>query len=1137
MQSVLLLRQKGWPRPGQDASARILLFAARQLSHFLQGSYSTASYFTPRRAATTVASSSNPSHPSCPSTSDIASPSKPQLSHQQHAPSPKELLSTLRKFAAMSYAKRPDSDPLPPDVASDGLRVAAGEKLLLSAQAGDAIQFSCTACGACCKSFSDTVLLEPLDVFVMSLAPSVQPGMLQRAPGAAAGIPAAAASTGTSSTADTRAATVSVNGSATLLPSSMGPVASAALQGKHSVHNVTSVKPLAFRSALGAFTSRTCPGWQELASRVAERSAPAAAPADSSAASLLRSSPLSTQQGAVSTLAGDTALQERGGDEWAALRILSELRPSSAQLDMSDLGLAEEQPASLASILAAGSDTMDTVDGRMASSAAMDAGGSAPAFSATIGHAPLLFLRSLPASSLAPAAASAAQKAEKRASAEKSSGSTNSTNNAPASDKALEEHLQPPNAEDERVCPFAVSHPRLLQPIMKGGEGAQRGRGGEEQGPGAAAGAAVAPSSPAAAAQQRGGRGKSSGMEEASVDKERRQAAVHRLEGLQAEETHGHGAATGAADSIDATLAAAIQDPAAFHFRPQPAFPASTAALSTSSSSSSSPSPSHSQLLSSSGLRCGLGPAHMPTACAYYPLGELWSSSMSVVGEGEGGKSSGGTTSSASTVSSTSEGASHFYSLDAGWCEGILDVSVPTGQHPYLSKQEVGSRGGSEQVGSSAQLQGEQQPQQPCSVAEQTILQRRQLKELTPAGAGGKAASNSDAEVPWVSVSDYVSPPAVSKHDPSAHAVAPSSASRPSSAAPATRKHAPSHRSLSLAERRYWGDCFRRLATATASLQLDQRLEAAVQAFELALLNSLPAAAAAVPSFAPSPSAGGGAAAAVHPPDALNSLLPLLGDGPILLLQEAYTAAAGPVAAEGESELSADAPAATAAASLASAPARRGRVRSSGKERSLKQDGRSSASHSSSSPPPPSAAQLASELYLSSLRRSWYHFDVVAEDVDEWRAVWQGVQQRTFSTCQQTSQLCSRLQAATEALWLRRVQERQEEVAGAQLRTQQQGSSGSISGSGAGAQGRRDRAGRGRYVSRQEASASAAAAADDQGHASGSAKSSAERPFLPTISAQKRRQLAARFSEGWVRQVLEEGGGGLTAAGGASASH
>jgi hypothetical protein len=57
------------------------------------------------------------------------------------------------------------------------------------------------------------------------------------------------------------------------------------------------------------------------------------------------------------------------------------------------------------------------------------------------------------------------------------------------------------------------------------------------------------------------------------------------------------------------------------------------------------------------GLRCTLGPAHQPTACALYPLGELYSTPV-------------GTSSSAS---------SRYYSLDVSHCEGTRAISTVDG--------------------------------------------------------------------------------------------------------------------------------------------------------------------------------------------------------------------------------------------------------------------------------------------------------------------------------------------------------------------------------------------------------------------------------------------------------------------------
>lgn len=61
--------------------------------------------------------------------------------------------------------------PLPPSFAGDAERVASGQKRLLGD--GSRLDFGCTACGACCRSFADTVLCDPADLWRLGTAPAV----------------------------------------------------------------------------------------------------------------------------------------------------------------------------------------------------------------------------------------------------------------------------------------------------------------------------------------------------------------------------------------------------------------------------------------------------------------------------------------------------------------------------------------------------------------------------------------------------------------------------------------------------------------------------------------------------------------------------------------------------------------------------------------------------------------------------------------------------------------------------------------------------------------------------------------------------------------------------------------------------
>jgi Fe-S-cluster containining protein len=74
-------------------------------------------------------------------------------------PNAAALLAELRAFASLGTS-------LPASLPLDAARVLSGAKQLLSET--DSFHFSCTSCGACCRSYSSTVLLDPMDVSLLS---------------------------------------------------------------------------------------------------------------------------------------------------------------------------------------------------------------------------------------------------------------------------------------------------------------------------------------------------------------------------------------------------------------------------------------------------------------------------------------------------------------------------------------------------------------------------------------------------------------------------------------------------------------------------------------------------------------------------------------------------------------------------------------------------------------------------------------------------------------------------------------------------------------------------------------------------------------------------------------------------------
>lgn len=82
---------------------------------------------------------------------------------------PTALLNELRAF--MAQRRRA---PLPAFLPTDTPLILRGRKHLLS-KLQSSLNFSCTGCGSCCRSYSSTVLIDPRDVFAMRLPPNSGP--------------------------------------------------------------------------------------------------------------------------------------------------------------------------------------------------------------------------------------------------------------------------------------------------------------------------------------------------------------------------------------------------------------------------------------------------------------------------------------------------------------------------------------------------------------------------------------------------------------------------------------------------------------------------------------------------------------------------------------------------------------------------------------------------------------------------------------------------------------------------------------------------------------------------------------------------------------------------------------------------
>ena len=105
------------------------------------------------------------------------------------------------------------------------------------------------------------------------------------------------------------------------------------------------------------------------------------------------------------------------------------------------------------------------------------------------------------------------------------------------------------------------------------------------------------------------------------------------------------------------------------------------------------------------GLSCSLGPAYMPTSCALYPLGDLWSTPVAepsaLSHDDAAAQSPADEASVQSTETSTSSsvtfpplperGRAHFYSLDQRRCEGVVEGPLPAVTSAGASSQHAAS--------------------------------------------------------------------------------------------------------------------------------------------------------------------------------------------------------------------------------------------------------------------------------------------------------------------------------------------------------------------------------------------------------------------------------------------------------------
>ena len=106
------------------------------------------------------------------------------FAHPETLTTPSALLGELRAWSALNSNSQhsargrnrgrcADAQPpaLPLSLAADAHLVAVGRKALLVED--DAFRFACTGCGACCRSFADTVLLDPQDLWRMRNASAI----------------------------------------------------------------------------------------------------------------------------------------------------------------------------------------------------------------------------------------------------------------------------------------------------------------------------------------------------------------------------------------------------------------------------------------------------------------------------------------------------------------------------------------------------------------------------------------------------------------------------------------------------------------------------------------------------------------------------------------------------------------------------------------------------------------------------------------------------------------------------------------------------------------------------------------------------------------------------------------------------
>jgi hypothetical protein len=104
---------------------------------------------------------------------------KPLVKSLQCVQSASDLIQVLKATFNPSKSKKPREDAdeygFPLNVGDDAVHVVMGSKTVLEGTSlrslsGSPFNFSCTACGACCKSLSSTVLLDAFDCYTLAHA-------------------------------------------------------------------------------------------------------------------------------------------------------------------------------------------------------------------------------------------------------------------------------------------------------------------------------------------------------------------------------------------------------------------------------------------------------------------------------------------------------------------------------------------------------------------------------------------------------------------------------------------------------------------------------------------------------------------------------------------------------------------------------------------------------------------------------------------------------------------------------------------------------------------------------------------------------------------------------------------------------